>query len=144
VSVITVQAKAAGQRRPLVPAFELPPQVPRGDGESPLTLRDLIVRVVHEQVAAFRERQLGNGFLRVLTADAIEQALPGGAIRSGGSELEQEVDEGAAIATALQAFEDGIYYVLIDREQHHALDEQVYIAEDSDILFLRLVPLAGG
>ena len=97
-----------------------------------MTLRDLISLVVRLQVDRFRERQEENEFLRVLTAEEIEQGATRGAIRSGGSELEpQGVDPEVAVGTALQAFEDGLYFVLIDREQCRALDEQVVVGEDS-------------
>ena len=68
-----------------------------------------------------------------------------GAVRSGGSEVGvQEVDVDLAVSVALEAFEDGFYYVLVDRRQCASLDEQVVVGEDSTVTFLRLVPLAGG
>lgn len=142
--MVTVQAKAVGQRRPLTPEFALPPITDPGATGSPQTLRDLIARIVRDQVMAFAERQRENLFLRALTAEQIAQAVETGSVRSGGSEVRQAVDEDTAVATALQAFEDGTYYVLIDREQCHDLDEQVVVGDDSVVLFLRLVPLAGG
>jgi hypothetical protein len=142
--VITVETRAAGRRGLLLPAFELPPTREDGPAGSPLTLRDLIERIVRREVEAFRLRQLDNGFLRALSPDEIEAGAERGAVRSGGVELSQDVDANAAVATALRAFEDGLYYVLIDRVQCEQLDEQVRLADDSDIVFLRLVPLAGG
>jgi hypothetical protein len=142
--VITVQARAAGRKRSIVPDFQLPPLDSERSAGSPLTLRDLITRIVIEQVGAFRSRQRDNRFLRALSGAEIAQAAETGAVRSGGSDLDQEVDEDVAIATALQAFDDGLYYVLIDRRQYEGLDEQVFVGEDSTVVFLRLVPLAGG
>jgi hypothetical protein len=143
--MIKVQAKAAGRRRPLVPEFELPPFDAGGEAGSPLTLRDLISRIVSEQVSRFRERQEQNQFLHALTSEQIEAGAERGAIRSGGSDVAPtDVDTAAAIGTALQAFEDGLYLVLIDREQYEGLDEQVVVGEDSTVTFLRLVALAGG
>jgi len=143
--VITVQAKAAGRRRPLAPEFELPPFEPRAEAGSPLTLRDLISRVVRAEVDRFRERQEQNEFLRALTADQIADGAARGAIRSGGSEVPPtDVDTDVAVGTALQAFEDGLYLVLIDRRQCDDLDEQVVVGADSTVTFLRLVALAGG
>ena len=140
-----MQAKAAGRRRPLVPDFELPPVDVTGDAGSPMTLRDLISRVVRHEVVSFRDRQEQNQFVRALTAAQIEEGVSRGAIRSGGSELPRaEVDTEVAIGAALQAFEDGLYLVLIDREQCLSLDEQVVVDADSTVTFLRLVALAGG
>src|SRR5207244_1429752 len=143
--VATVQIKLAGRRRSPVADFAL---APPGDGHgsgSPSTLRELIARVVRQEVDAFAARQQENLFLRALTAEEIEASAAAGAVRSGGSEVGvQEVDVEAAVERALQAFEDGIYLVLVDREQCSRLDEQVYIGEDSTVTFLRLVALAGG
>jgi hypothetical protein len=61
-------------------------------------------------------------------------------IASGGSEL----DEAAAVATALEAFADGLYLVFIDDEQITELSAPVEIRPTSTPLFVRLVPLAGG
>jgi hypothetical protein len=143
--VITVQAKVAGGRRPLVPEFELPPFDGAAEAGSPPTLRDVISRVVRQEVELFRERQEQNQFLRALTSKQIEEGVSRGAVRSGGTEVTvSELDADVAVGTALQAFEDGLYLVLIDREQCESLDEQVVVGADSTVTFLRLVALAGG
>ena len=72
------------------------------------------------------------------------KALKKGKVDSGGSELNQAVDAEAAVANAWQAFEDGIYLVLIDGDEQKDLDRQVYLTEDSELTFIRLVMLAGG
>ncbi|MEM8780128.1 MAG: hypothetical protein AAGF26_14900, partial [Cyanobacteria bacterium P01_G01_bin.49] len=67
-----------------------------------------------------------------------------GKVDMGGKDYEQDVDIDGAIETALQAFEDGFYYVFIDDEQIETLDQLVVLKENSQLLFLRLVPLVGG
>jgi hypothetical protein len=47
------------------------------------------------------------------------------------------------VATALQAFEDGLYLVIIDEVERRSLDEPVHLAEDSQLVFIRLTFLAG-
>ena len=56
----------------------------------------------------------------------------------------QAVDEDQAVGTALQAFEDGMYLVVIDDVEQTHLDQQVYLTEDSRITFIRLTLLSGG
>lgn len=136
--------KAIGQRRPLFAdwSIPLPPEV--HDGGS-LTLRDLLSQIVRAQVQAFRQRQADRQGLQVLTAHQIAQAAESGRITLGQSEVGvQQVDEEAAIGTALQAFEDGLFLVVIDEVEQKQLDHQVYVHEDSRITFLRLTLLAGG
>jgi hypothetical protein len=49
-----------------------------------------------------------------------------------------------AIGTALEAFEDSIYLVILDEKEHRDLDAQVYVQAESRITFVRLTLLAGG
>jgi hypothetical protein len=132
-----------GRRKPLFDDFGIPVPPDVGEGQG-ITLRDLIERVVRDQVDAFEKRQDGRQFLRCLSADQIEAAADDGKIESGGRALRQRVDEEAAVATALTAFEDGIYLVVIDGEERRRLDDQVFLQDDSRMTFVRLALLAGG
>jgi len=145
---IVVTTKALGRRKHLLDDFSThippPPTGGEDDGDGSYTLRDLIERVVIEQVRLFRERQENGKFIRALTEKEIEQAAAKGKIEMGGRDLNQEVDTDDAIANALQAFEDGIYLVSIDGRRYRELEEQVYLQPGSRITFIRLVLLAGG
>ena len=99
---------------------------------------------MREEVAAFQERQTERRFLTVLTERGIEDGAAVGRIVPGGQDLDQRVDLDDAVGVALQAFEDGIYYVFIDERQQTELEAQVALAETSTVTFLRLTPLAGG
>ena len=43
-----------------------------------------------------------------------------------------------AIGAALEAFEDGMYLVVLDGEEQRNLDAQVYLRDESRIAFVRL------
>ena len=62
----------------------------------------------------------------------------------GGRNLKQKVDEEDAVGAALQAFEDGLYLVVLDGEEQRELDREVYLQPDSRVTFVRLAMLAGG
>jgi hypothetical protein len=142
--MVTIEARATGRRRPVIPRWQIPlPPEFTGAG-TPRTLRELIAAIVEEEVRAFRERQVERRLVRVLSESEIEAQAQRGRIDSGGRTLKQEVDEGVAVGVALQGFEDGLYLVLIDERQQRDLDEQVFLAPDSTVTFLRLVPLVGG
>jgi hypothetical protein len=143
-STITIEGKQLGSRKQLFPDHRIPypPDLEQSDGR--LTLRDLIGRIVLEETAAFRQRAEERRLLRVLTAADISQGVEAGKIDSGGRELDQNVDDETAVATALQAFSDGLYYVFIDAKQQRDLEATVYVGPDSTIRFVRLVALAGG
>lgn len=134
-----IEAKVAGGRRTL---FE-PAEMDWPDSRT-LTLRDLLTAVVTEEVADFRDRQAADRLVRVLTEEQLAEGVLRGKVASGGSDLDQEVDEAAAVHTALEAFEDGFYFVFVDDEQVTSLDAAVTINPASTLLFVRLVPLAGG
>lgn len=142
--MITIDARALGKRQALVPAWSIPfpPEWP-AEG-APVTLRELIARVVRSEVEAFRQRQEERRLLRVLTAAEVADGEARGKIASGGSDLLQEVDAEAAVTTALQAFEDGLYLVLIDGDEARELDRELFVRPESRITFLRLALLAGG
>ena len=138
---ITVEARVLGQKRQ-APAWTVP--IPDVGGGSRRLLRDLITQVVLAEVDAFRERQEGRRLMQILTPEQIIQGVEKGKVDLGGRDLEQEVEPQAAVATALQAFEDGFYFVFVDGEQQTALDGELFLRADSRVAFVRLTPLAGG
>jgi hypothetical protein len=111
--------------------------------------RQLITAAVTAEVAAFQARAEEATLVRVLTEKALRDDLATGAVRLGGpgDEVEQAaqgIDLAAAIEAALLAFEDGIFKVFVGDDEFTDDDEQVTIADGTALLFLRLVPLAGG
>ena len=103
------------------------------------------VGLTPEEVAAFQRRQEDRVMFRALTARQIGDAAERGKISAGGSEVPpQEIDADAAVGTALVAFEDGLYFVVIDDQQAKELDQEVFLRPDSRITFIRLTLLAGG
>jgi hypothetical protein len=141
--MLFVQAKVAGQKKHTITDWyvPLPPDV---NGARRMTLRDLITHVVANEIQAFRERQEERRLARLLTARDIQQGAERGKIDLGERDLQQEVDEPAAIAAALQAFEDGLYFVFLNDEQQQDLNREVFLGPDSRLLFVRLVALSGG
>jgi hypothetical protein len=144
MSVLTISARALGKRKPLVPDWQVPWPPAEHDGSEPVTLRQIITRIVREEVSAFKQRQEDRQVVRILTERQIGDGLARGRVDAGGRELHQLVDPEAAVATALQAFEDGLYLVILDGEEQRALDREIFLQADSHLIFVRLVMLAGG
>jgi hypothetical protein len=144
MSALTISGKAIGAKKPLFADWSIP-FPPEWSGEGGLTLRELIGRVVRAEVQAFRERQEERRTFRTLTARQIEQGAQTGKIESGGSEVPlQPVNEEEAVAIACQAFEDGLFLVVIDDEDYRKLDREIHVRPDSRVTFVRLTLLAGG
>src|SRR6266496_4374652 len=123
--MLTIDAKVLGRKKPLFAdwSITLPPDL--GGGGEPFTLRRLITGIVCEEAKAFRDRQEERKVLRALTAAQIDEGVAQGKVDMGGRELKQEVDEEQAVGAALQAFEDGIYLVVLDGQEQRDLDKEI-------------------
>jgi hypothetical protein len=137
--MLLVQGKALGRKKPLFDDFSISPPA-TGD----LTLRSLLGHVVRQEVAKFKNRQAERRLLRVLTERQIDEGLAKGKVDSGGSTLDQNVDVDAAIAAAIEAFQDGLYLVVLDETELKDLDAPISLTEASRLTFIRLSLLAGG
>lgn len=139
-----IVGKTLGRKKPLFDEWSIPPP-DDSDGDDDFTLGDLIEHIVRDEVKKFRKRQHDRQFLRCLTSDEIERSAEKGKIEMGGSEVGiQDVDEDQSVAVAHQAFEDGLYLVIIDEFEFKSLQQPVYLTEDSRITFIRLTMLSGG
>jgi hypothetical protein len=141
---ILVDGKVFGQKRPLFTDWhiELPP-VNENNGDR-LKLRDLITFIVAKEVDAFITRQEERKLARVMSRQAIAQGVERGKVDPGERDLEQSVDNEEAVAGALQAFEDGLYFVFIDEVQQTNLNSEIFLKTNSKVVFLRLTALIGG
>ncbi len=143
--MLAVQGRTLARKEALFPEFTvaLPPEVERG--ASGITLRTLLERVVREQVAAFDARQTQRQFLRALTEREIADGAQRGKITAGESEVPRvALDAEHSVATALQAFEDGLYLVFVDGVEQKELERQLFLRPESRLLFVRLALLVGG
>ena len=142
--MLTIQGRSLGSKRPLFADWSIPIPPEIGDGGDDMTLRRLIEGVVRAEVAAFRTRSEARRVDRVFSRDDIAKGAAKGKVAPGGTETPAEVDEAAAIEAALQAFEDGLYLVVVDAREIRRLDERIAVGPNSTVTFLRLTLLAGG
>jgi hypothetical protein len=138
-AMLTFNLKQLGRKKALETR-----SYPLGEFVLQPTLQDLISRLVALEVEAFRQRQTSNLLVRALTEQALLEAAQTGKISMGGAETIQEVNTDQAIAVALQAFEDGLYYAFYGEEQLLELSDVVPLEFGHELMFLRLVALAGG
>lgn len=137
---VRVTATVTGHRRRSVREHELALELSPGE----VPARRLIEAAVAAEVSAFAARAEENGFVRVLTADGLREDLARGAVRLGDPERgTPDVDLAAATEAALLAFEDGIFKIFVgEREVRPGVP--AWLEDGASLLFLRLVPLAGG
>lgn len=140
----TVIGKSLGQKRSLFAEFSIPLSSDTPSGET-VVLRALLSRIVRAQVQEFQNRQSERQFIRVLTQRQIDLGAEQGKINPAAAEVSpQHVDPDTAVETALLAYLDGLYLVVIDDRQIENLDEEIDLTPDSRITFIRLTLLAGG
>jgi hypothetical protein len=137
-STLTISGKIVGKTQPLFTNWQL--SIPAGT----LTLQELLTQIVRSEVAEFHTRQNQRRLTRILSAAQIDLGITKGKIESGGSDLDQNVDIEGAVQAALQAFKDGFYLVFINDQQQEDLADLIDVGINSEMLFLRLVPLVGG
>lgn len=139
-----VETKIIGKKVRPLDGWSVPSPPPEeAGGDSGLTLRQLISRVVRGEVEAYEQRQRANRLLRVLSEREIAAGATAGKIDSGGRPASEGIDEDVAVGVALRGFEDGLYLVILDGVEQKTLDQQVYVKPDSRLVFLRLSFLAG-
>src|SRR5687768_15226895 len=142
-SLLTVKGKAIGKSKPAFPDWSVP-LPPELGGSRQLTLRDLITHIVLQEVEAFKTRQVARRLTQVLAPREIATSAAAGRVTMGGQALDQTVEPQEAVSTALQAFEDGLYFVTVDGVQGKSLDQPMRVQPGSAVTFVRLVLLAGG
>lgn len=138
-AMLTLSLKQLGRKK----ALEIR-SYPLGEFNIQPTLRELIERIVMLEVESFRQRQTSNLLMRALTEQQLLQAAESGKISMGGADSVQEVNTDEAITVALQAFEDGLYYAFYGEQQLERLTDVVQLELNQELMFLRLVALAGG
>lgn len=137
--MLQVQGKALGRKKPLFEDFSVPPP-----DTGSVSLRTLLEHIVRNEVAAFQSRQSERRLIHALTARQIDDGIAAGKVESGGQSLSQQVDVEAAIATAIEAFQDGLYLVVLDETELKDLDAPLTLTATSRLTFIRLSLLAGG
>jgi hypothetical protein len=146
---VRVSATVTGHRRRGVREHDLVLALPPGE----VTARQLIEAAVAAELVAFQARAEEASLVRVLTKKSLDADLARGAVRTGGPRDGAEfaavalgqVQLADAVEAALLAFGDGLFKVFVGERELTADDGAALpVTEGAALLFLRLVPLAGG
>lgn len=160
---VRVSATVTGHRRRGARERDLVLALPAGE----VTARQLIGAAVAAEVAGFESRAEEAGMARVLTRPSLAADLARGAVRTGGPRASAGFAEtgfaetgaaaaglagawpgpgrlDAAVDAALLAFGDGLFKVFVGDRELLDGDAALPVADGAALLFLRLVPLAGG
>jgi hypothetical protein len=136
---VRVRATVTGHRRWGVQEHELAFALPPG----PVSARRLIEAAVAAEVSAYMARAAEASLVRVLTEKSLLADLGRGAVRMGSAPAAKPIDRAAAVEAALLAFDDGIFKVFVGDTELTGT-APIDLTDGAEVLFLRLVPLAGG
>lgn len=141
---VAVETWTLAAKRRLLDRWSVPIE-PRPEDRvgDPLTLRDLITRIVHREVDGFDRRQKARELVRVLSSREIEVRAASGRVDPGGRPAGKCVNVDDAVTAVMTAFEDGLFLVLLDDIEQKDLDVAVHLTDDSRLAFVRLTFLAG-
>lgn len=108
------------------------------------TLQNFIQLVVEKEVSTFNEKITTKSILPYLDEATLSKMANHGKVDFGEVYNTKPAIIAEAVQTALQAFEDGLFMVLIDGGNCRDLKQKLQFREQSEVVFLRLVALAGG
>ena len=103
-----------------------------------ITAEELIRKRVTDEVRDYNRAKPGYFKGLVQPTDA-EQTLNGYKLRK-----ERMIDADKQSEMALQAFQENRFLVLVGDRQVQRLDEEIELALDTQVSFVKLVPLVGG
>jgi hypothetical protein len=107
--------------------------------EERLTLRELIRRRIHQEVAEHNAAS-PEPVRPLVQPTATERALNG----DRGERPHRRIDAQRQVALAEEAFGRNGFVVLVGDRQVEQLDDEVDLRRDTEVTFLKLVPLVGG
>lgn len=104
-----------------------------------MTVRDLICRCVDFRLSAIRELPVGSQRYTCLVPNDDERLLNGDKPRK-----RPELDVQKHYERVFQAFDSNQIMLFVDGHQFENLDDEIVVTPDSQVTFLKLVPLVGG
>ncbi len=103
-----------------------------------VSVRELIERRVRAEVERFN-RERPERYRGLVQPTDTEATLNGFRFRRP-----RKLDPDKQLEVALEAFRQGQVYLLVDDRQLDDLDDEFAVSADTEVIFLKLVPLIGG
>lgn len=105
---------------------------------------ELILHDVLSEIAAYRERQIGDPPSTWLDLPRLREKLALGTVRFGARDLPPpEIDADLAIRAALEALHDGIVLMFVDGVRRTDPDEVLALTPESRVRYIKLTALRG-
>ena len=108
-----------------------------------ITVRELIRERVYQEVQDFNRRDEEYVFRGLVQPTDAEKVLNGNRTEYR-LKKRREINWKQQFEKAVDAFDRNGFFVLVDNKQAASLDEQFTIGRDTEVSFVRLMPLVGG
>ena len=106
--------------------------------EAKVTARELIRMRVYQEVQDYN-RTKGEIFRGLVQPTATERVLNGYKVKEC-----RQIDWEEQFKKAVEAFASNGFIILVDKQQVDQLDQVITLGADTEVSFLKLVPLVGG
>ena len=103
-----------------------------------MTVRELIRARIYQEVQDYNQKQ-PEYFRGLVEPTAAERVLNGYKLKA-----RRQIDWEEQFKRALTAFERNGFFVLVGDRQAETLDEEFEVKVDTEVSFVKLVPLVGG
>jgi len=103
-----------------------------------MTVRELIRARIFQEVQDYNQRE-PEYFRGLVEPSAAERILNGYKLKA-----KRKIDWEDQFKRAVEAFDRNGFFVLVGEHQAESLDEQFDVAVDTEVSFVKLVPLVGG
>lgn len=103
-----------------------------------MTIREIIRSRVYQEVMDYNQRQPKTFRGLVQPGDA-ERTLNGFKLK-----IPRQIDWEKQFEKAIDGFMANVFFVLVDEKQAEELDERFKVTVDTEVSFVKLVPLVGG
>lgn len=103
-----------------------------------ITVKDIIAGRVTAEVNRYNNKST-EYFQGLIQPSNTEKTLNGYKLKK-----KRTIDAEKQVYIALDSFQNNGYFVLIDNIQAESLDQEVLLAKDTNVSFVKLTPLVGG
>lgn len=103
-----------------------------------VTVKDIIEARVEYEVKKYNEK-LPEYFMGLVQPTSAEKTLNGFKMKE-----RKKIDPEKQVYTALHAFQNNGYFVLIDDKQADSLEQEIPVTPKTVVSFVKLTPLVGG
>ena len=103
-----------------------------------MTVRELVRARIYQEVQDYNQKQ-PEYFRGLVRPTEAERVLNGYKLR-----VKRQIDWQQQYQRALEAFERNGFFVLVGDKQAESLDQEFEVKVDTEVSFVKLVPLVGG